>query len=175
MAGSAAAAAAATASPAPSYTYAHPHNDKSRSNTEKQFSVLIYACCNLLFLARSKSIASGLVSLTQIVCPLHQLCLGLATNLAKGTIYLSLKLRKLCFQSRYLQLHILALLSTAIASTTVSRNVATFATLIAHASVCLGCTTSLSLPKHHWGITANTSSLRCINWRFFKLRIEWPV
>ena len=51
MAGSAAAAAAATASPAPSYTYAHPHNDKSHSNTEKQFSVLIYACCNLLFLA----------------------------------------------------------------------------------------------------------------------------
>ena len=90
-------------------------------------------------------------------------------------IYLSLKLRKLCFQSCYLRLYILALLSTAIASTTVSRNVAMFAILIAHASVCLGCTTSLSLPKHHWGITANTSGLRCINWRFFKLRIEWPV
>ena len=43
-------AAAATASPAPSYTYAHPHNKKSCSNTEKQFSILIYACCNLSFL-----------------------------------------------------------------------------------------------------------------------------
>ena len=49
MAGST--AAAETASPAPSYVYVHPHNDKSRSNTESQFSVLIYACCNLLFLA----------------------------------------------------------------------------------------------------------------------------
>ena len=53
MAGSAAAAAAAaaTVSPAPSCTYAHPHNDKSCSNTEKQFSVLVFVCCNLLFLA----------------------------------------------------------------------------------------------------------------------------
>ena len=34
-----------------SCTYAHPHNDKSRSNTKKQFSVVIFACCNLLFLA----------------------------------------------------------------------------------------------------------------------------
>ena len=122
-----------------------------------------------------KSIASGWVSLTQIICPLHQPCLKLAIDLAKGIIYLSLKLRKLCFQSCYLRLHILALLSTAITSTIVVRNVATFATLIAHASVFLGCTTSLSLPKHHWGITTNTSGLRCINWRFFKLRIEWPV
>ena len=121
---------------------------------------------------KSKSIASGWVSLTQIVCPLCQLCLGLATDLAKGTIYLSLKLRKLCFQSHYLQLHILALLSTAIANTTLPLNVAMFATLIAHACVYLGCTTSLSLPKHHWGITANISGLRCINWRFLKLRIE---
>ena len=56
MAGSAvAAAAAAAASPAPSCTYAHPHNDKSRSNTEKQFSVLIFACCNLLFLAGGRN------------------------------------------------------------------------------------------------------------------------
>ena len=124
---------------------------------------------------RSKPIASGLVSLTQIVCPLCQLCLGLATDLAKGTIYLSLKLRKLCFQSCYLRLHILALLSTAIASTTVPRNVATFAILIAYTSVCQRWTTSLSLPKHHWGITANTSSLRCINWWFFKVGIKWPV
>ena len=124
---------------------------------------------------KSKSIASGLVSLTQIVCPLCQLCLGLATEPAKGTIYLSLKLRKLCFQSRYLRLHILALTSTAIAGTTVPHNMAMFATLIAYACVCLGHTTSLSLPKHRWGIPANTSSLRCINWRFFELRIEWPV
>ena len=124
---------------------------------------------------RSISIAYGLVSLTQIVCPLHQLCLGLATDLAKGTIYLSLKLRKLCFQSPYLQINILALLSTAIGSMTVFRNVATFATLIAHVSVCQRCTTSLSLPKHHWGITANTSNLRCINWRFFKLGNKWLV
>ena len=50
MAGSAA-AAAATASPVPSCIYAHPNNDKSCSNTEKQFSVVIFACCNLLFLA----------------------------------------------------------------------------------------------------------------------------
>ena len=116
---------------------------------------------------RSKSIASGLVSLTQIVFPLHKLCLELATGLAKGTICSNLKLRKLCFQSRYLRLHILALLSTAIGSTTVSRNVATFATLIARPSVCLGCMTSLSLPKHYWGKTANTSTLKCINWWFF--------
>ena len=53
MAGSAV-AAAATVSLAPSCTYAHPHNDKSRSNTEKQFSVLVYASCNLLFLAEVK-------------------------------------------------------------------------------------------------------------------------
>ena len=119
-----------------------------------------------------KSIAYGWVSLIQIVCLLCQLCLGLSTELAKGTIYLSFKLRKLCFQSYYFQLHILALLSTAIVSMTVPRNVAIFATLIAHVCVCLGCTTSLSLPKHHWGITANTSNLRCINWRFFKSRIE---
>ena len=46
---------------------------------------------------KSKLIASGWVSQTQIICPLRQLCLGLATELAKGTIYLSLKLRKLCF------------------------------------------------------------------------------
>ena len=45
------AAAAATASPIPSCIYTHPHNEKSRSKTEKQFSVLIYAFCNLLFLA----------------------------------------------------------------------------------------------------------------------------
>ena len=122
-----------------------------------------------------KSIASGLFSLTQIICPLHQLCLGLATELTKGTIYLSLKLRKLCFQSCYLQLHILALLSTTIASMKAPCNVAMFATLIAHVCVCLGYTISLSLPKHHWGITANTSGLRCINWRFFELRIGWPV
>ena len=49
-AASAAAAAATTVSPAPSCIYADPHNDKSCSNTEKQFSVLIVACCNLLFL-----------------------------------------------------------------------------------------------------------------------------
>ena len=55
MAGSAAAAAAATASPAPSCTYAHPHNNKSCSNTEKQFSVLVYTCCNLLFLVEVKT------------------------------------------------------------------------------------------------------------------------
>ena len=172
---SSAVAAAATASPAPSCTYAHPHNDKSRSKTEEQFSVLILHVATYCSWQRSKSIASGLVSLTQIVSPLHQLYLGLATDLAKDTIYLSLKLRKLCFQSCYLWLHILALLSTAIASTTVPHNMATFATLIAHTSICLGCTTSLSLPKRHWGITANTSSLRCINWRFSKLRIEWPI
>ena len=47
---SSAAAAATTASPAPFYTYSHPHNDKSRSSTEKQFSVLTFACCSLLFL-----------------------------------------------------------------------------------------------------------------------------
>ena len=51
MAGSAVVAAAATASPAPSCTYAYLHNDKSRSKTEKQFSILILACCNLLLLA----------------------------------------------------------------------------------------------------------------------------
>ena len=121
---------------------------------------------------KSKPIASGWVSLTQIICPLCQLCLGLATDLAKSTIYLSLKLRKLCLQSRYLQLHILALLSTTIGSMTVPHNLAMFATLIAYASVCLGCTISLSLPKHHWGITANISGLICINWQFFKLRIK---
>ena len=75
-------------------------------------------------------------------------------------------------QSRYLQLHILALLSTTIASMAVPRNVAMFTKLKVYLCVCLGCTTSLSLPKQHWGITTNTSSLRCINWRFFKLRIE---
>ena len=121
---------------------------------------------------KSKSFASGWISLTQIICPLCQLCLGLATELTKGTIYFSLKLRELHFQSRYLGLHILALLSTAISSMTVCCNVAMFATLIEHACVCLGCTTSLSLPKYHWGITANTSGLRCINWRFFELGIE---
>ena len=41
-------AAAETASPAP--LNAHPPNNKLRSNTEKQFSVLICAFCNLLFL-----------------------------------------------------------------------------------------------------------------------------
>ena len=142
-----------------------------KNNFQVYFIHVATYCC----WKKSKSIASGWVSLTQIVCPLCQLCLGLATELAKGTIHLSLKLRKLCFQSRYLQLHILALLSTAIANTTVPRNVATFTSLIAHACVCLGCTTSLSLPKHHWGITASTSGLRCNNWRFFELRIEWPV
>ena len=50
MAGSAVAAAAAIVSPALSCTYAHPHNDKSHSKTKKQFSVFIFACCNLLFL-----------------------------------------------------------------------------------------------------------------------------
>ena len=53
MAGSAV-EAAATVSPAPSCTYAHPHNDKSHSKTEKKISVLIFACCNLLFLAEVK-------------------------------------------------------------------------------------------------------------------------
>ena len=47
--GIAAAAAAAAASPAPSNAY--PHNEKLRLNAEKQFSVLICAFCNLLFLA----------------------------------------------------------------------------------------------------------------------------
>ena len=46
---------------------------------------------------RSNSIASGWVSLTQIVRPLHESCFGLASALAKSTIYLSLKRRKLCF------------------------------------------------------------------------------
>ena len=125
---------------------------------------------------KSKSIASGWVSLTQIICPLHQLCLPASNRTSQAHNFFELKAnRKLCFQSRDLWLHILALLSTAIANRRVPRNVATFATLIAHACVCLGCTTYLSLPKHHWGITANTSSLRCINWQFFKLRIEWPV
>ena len=41
--------AATTASPAPLNAY--PHIDKLHSNTEKQFSVLICAFCNLLFLA----------------------------------------------------------------------------------------------------------------------------
>ena len=50
MAGSTAAAAAATVSPAPSFIYIHLCNVKSRLNT-KQFSVLSYTCCNLLFLA----------------------------------------------------------------------------------------------------------------------------
>ena len=40
--------AATTESPAPLNT--HPHIDKMHSNTEKQFSVLIYAFFNLLFL-----------------------------------------------------------------------------------------------------------------------------
>ena len=52
MAGST--AAATTASPALSYTYAHPHNDKLHSKTEKQFSVLISICCNLLLLVEVK-------------------------------------------------------------------------------------------------------------------------
>ena len=40
--------AATTASPAPLNT--QPHIEKMRSNTEKQFLVLICAFCNLLFL-----------------------------------------------------------------------------------------------------------------------------
>ena len=52
MSGSA--AAAATVSPAPSCIYAHPHNNKSCSKTEKQFSVLVFVCCNLLFLTEVK-------------------------------------------------------------------------------------------------------------------------
>ena len=54
MASGIAAAAAATASPIPSCIYAYPHNDKSHSKTEKQFSVLICAFCNLFFLAEVK-------------------------------------------------------------------------------------------------------------------------
>ena len=113
------AAAAAIASPALSYTYAHPQNDELCSNTEKQFSVLIYAYFNLLFLAEIKISCLWVGFPNPDHLPLRQLCLGLATKLAKGTIYLSLKLRKLSFQSCYLQLHILALLSTAIANTIV--------------------------------------------------------
>ena len=52
MAGST--AAAAMASPESSYTYRHPHNDKFHFNTKQQFSVLIYAHCNLLFLVEAE-------------------------------------------------------------------------------------------------------------------------
>ena len=43
---------ATTASPSPSN--AHPHINKLHSKTEKQFSVLICAFCNLLFLVEVK-------------------------------------------------------------------------------------------------------------------------
>ena len=159
-------AAAVTASPALLYTYAHPHNKKSHSNTEKQFSVFIYACCNLLFLVEVEINCLWVGFTNPDRLPLA-LALPWASNQTnQGHNYLSLKLRKLCFQSHYLRLHILALLSTTISSMTVPRNVATLATLIAHTCIYLGCTTFLSLPKHHWGITTNTSSLRCISWRF---------
>ena len=170
MAGSA--AEVATASPALSCTYTHPPNDKSCSNTEKQFSVLSYICCNLLFLAEVKinCLWVGFHNLDHL--PLVP-ALSWASNWpSQGHNLFELKAQKIVLPKCYLQLHILALLSTAIASMTVPCNAATFATLIAHASICLGCTTSLSLSKHHWGKTANTSSLRCINWRFFKLRIK---
>ena len=79
-------------------THMHTHTMTNHVQTEKNnFQLEFLHLATFCSWQRSNSIASGWVSLTQIVQPLHQSFLGLARELAKGTIYLSLKLRKLCF------------------------------------------------------------------------------
>ena len=79
-------------------THMHTHTSTNCGQKLKiNFHFYFVNFATYCFWRRSNSIASGWVSLTQIVQPLHESCFGLASILAKSTIYLSLKLRKLCF------------------------------------------------------------------------------